>query len=72
MEVPHHRNRQLWRYELEEKLRNFRVLPRRWVMEKTFARPSYSLPGVRRVDEGPAPETVQDLCSFALHRGAAR
>jgi hypothetical protein len=23
MEVPHHRNRQLWRYELEEKPRGF-------------------------------------------------
>ena len=37
MEVPHHRNRQLWRYELEEKPRGFQVLPRRWVVERTFA-----------------------------------
>jgi hypothetical protein len=36
MEVPHHRDRQLWRYGLEEKPRGFRVLPRRWV-ERTFA-----------------------------------
>ena len=37
MEVPHHRDRQLWRYELEEKPRGFQVLPRRWVVERTFA-----------------------------------
>ena len=37
VEVPYHRNRQLWRYGLEEKPRGFRVLPRRWVVERTFA-----------------------------------
>lgn len=37
VEVPHHRNRQLWRYGLEEKPRGFQVLPRRWVVERTFA-----------------------------------
>ena len=37
VEVPHHRDRQLWRYGLEEKPRAFRVLPRRWVVERTFA-----------------------------------
>ena len=36
VEVPHHRHRQLWRYGLEEKPRGFRVLPRRWVVERTF------------------------------------
>ena len=31
-------DRQLWRYGLEEKPRySFRVLPRRWVVERTFA-----------------------------------
>ena len=29
--------RQLWRYGLEEKPRGFRVLPRGWVVERTFA-----------------------------------
>ena len=29
VEVPHHRDRQLWRYGLEEKPRGLRVLPRR-------------------------------------------
>jgi putative transposase len=37
MEVPHHRGKQLWRYGLEEKPRGFQVLPRRWVVERTFA-----------------------------------
>ncbi len=37
VEVPHHPERQLWRYGLEEKPRGFQVLPRRWVVERTFA-----------------------------------
>jgi putative transposase len=32
VEVPHHRERQLWRYGLEEKPSGFQVLPRRWVV----------------------------------------
>ena len=37
LEVPHHPDRQLWRYGLEEKPRGFRVLPRRWVVERTIS-----------------------------------
>ena len=37
VEVPRHPDRQLWRYGLEEKLRGFQVLPRRWVVKRTFA-----------------------------------
>ena len=38
VEVPHHRERQLWRYSLGEKPRGFTVLPqRKWVVERTFA-----------------------------------
>jgi putative transposase len=37
VEVPWHPDRQLWRYGLEEKPRGFQVLPRRWVIERTFA-----------------------------------
>jgi putative transposase len=37
LEVPHHPDRQLWRYGLENKPRGFQVLPRRWVVERTFA-----------------------------------
>jgi transposase len=36
--VPRHPDRQLWRYGFKEKSKNtFRVLPRRWVMERTLA-----------------------------------
>lgn len=38
VEVAVHPDRQLWRYGLEERPKNtFRVLPRRWVVERTFA-----------------------------------
>ena len=38
LDVVRHPERQLWRYGLEEKPRGvFRVLPRRWVVERTFA-----------------------------------
>jgi len=37
VKVPRHRARQLWRYGLEEKPREFMILPRRWVVERTFA-----------------------------------
>jgi putative transposase len=38
LEVPRHPDRQLWRYGLEERpKKGFRVLPRRWVVERTFA-----------------------------------
>ena len=37
VEVPKHRDRQLWRYRLEEKSKGFQVIPRRWVVERTFA-----------------------------------
>jgi putative transposase len=37
IEVPKHRDRQLWRYGLEEKPKGFQVIPRRWVVERTFA-----------------------------------
>src|SRR5215207_4574676 len=35
--LPSHPDRQLWRYGLEDKPRGFQVLPRRWVVERTFA-----------------------------------
>jgi putative transposase len=37
MEVPFHRQRQAWRYGLEERPAGFHVLPRRWIVERTFA-----------------------------------
>lgn len=35
--MPYHPDRQLWRYGLEEKPRGLQVLPRRRVVERTFA-----------------------------------
>jgi hypothetical protein len=32
-----HRQRQAWRYGLEERPKGFQVIPRRWVFERTFA-----------------------------------
>ncbi len=37
VEVPRHPDRQSRRYGLEEEPRGFQVLPRRWVIEMTFA-----------------------------------
>jgi len=37
VEVPQHPDRQLWRSRLEEKPCGLLVLPRRWVVERTFA-----------------------------------
>ena len=37
VEIPRHRDRQLWRYGPEEKPRGFQVIPRRWVDERTSA-----------------------------------
>ena len=38
LHVVRHPERQLWRYGLEERPKHtFRVLPRRWVVERTFA-----------------------------------
>jgi putative transposase len=37
VEVPRHRDRQLWRYGLAEGPKGFQVIPRRWVVERTFA-----------------------------------
>jgi putative transposase len=66
VEVPHHRDRQLWRYGLEEKPRGFRVLPRRWVVERTFA----WLSQVRRLskDYERLPETAEAMIYGAMSR----
>lgn len=37
MEVPRHRDQQLWRYAFEEKPRGFLVFLRRWLVERAFA-----------------------------------
>ncbi len=66
VEVPYHRDRQLWRYGLEEKPRGFRVLPRRWVVERTFAWMELS----RRFskDYERLPETAEAMIYGAMSR----
>ncbi len=66
LEVPHHPDRQLWRYGLEEKPRGFQVLPRRWVVERTFAWLSLS----RRLskDYERLPETAEAMIYGAMSR----
>jgi putative transposase len=66
VEVAYHRDRQLWRYGLEEKPRGFRVLPRRWVVERTFA----WLSQVRRLskDYERLPETAEAMIYGAMSR----
>ena len=66
LEVPRHRDRQLWRYGLEEKPRGFLVLPRRWVVERTFAWLGLS----RRFskDYERLPETGEDMIYGAMSR----
>jgi putative transposase len=66
VEVPYHRDRQLWRYGLEEKPRGFQVLPRRWVVERTFA----WLSQVRRLskDYERLPETAEAMIYGAMSR----
>ena len=66
VEVPHHRDRQLWRYGLKEKPRGFLVLPRRWVVERTFA----WLGQARRLakDYEKLPETGVAMIQWAMSR----
>jgi putative transposase len=66
VEVPHHPDRQLWRYGLEEKPRGFRVLPRRWVVERTFS----WLGQARRLakDYERLPETAVAMIHAAMSR----
>ncbi len=66
VEVPYHRDRQLWRYGLQEKPRGFQVLPRRWVVERTFA----WLSQTRRLskDYERLPETGEAMIYGAMSR----
>ena len=50
-----HPARQLWRYGYDERpARTFRVLPRRWVVERTFAWPGQSRRLARDYERLPA------------------
>ncbi|MBV9453275.1 MAG: transposase [Rubrobacter sp.] len=66
MEVPHHPDRQLWRYGLGEKPRGLRVLARTWVVERTFS----WLGQARRLakDYERLPETAVAMTHAAMSR----
>jgi transposase len=66
LEVPRHRDRHLWRYGLEERPRGFRVLPRRWVIERTFAWLSRSRRLARDYER--LPETGAAMIHAAMSR----
>lgn len=66
VEVPKHRGRQFWRYGLEDKPKGFQVIPRRWVVERTFA----WLLRSRRLarDYERLPETGETMIHIAMSR----
>lgn len=66
MEVPRHPDRQLCRYGLKEKPCGFKVLPRRWVVERTFV----WLRHARRLakDYERLPETAVAMIHAAMSR----
>ncbi len=66
VEIPRHRDRQLWRYGLEEKPRSFQVIPRRWVIERTFAWLGQSRRLAR--DHERLPETGEAMIHGAMTR----
>lgn len=66
VEVPRHRDRHLWRYGLEEKPTGFQVIPRRWVVERTFAWLSRSRRLARDYER--LPETGEAMIHAAMSR----
>jgi putative transposase len=66
VEVPRHRDRHLWRYGLEEKPKGFQVIPRRWVVERTFAWLSRSRRLARDYER--LPETGEAMIHTAMSR----
>lgn len=66
VEVPRHRNRQLWRYGFAEKPKGFQVIPRRWVVERTFAWLARSRRLARDYER--LPETCEAMIHAAMGR----
>ena len=66
VEVPKHRKRHLWRYGLEERPKGFQVIPRRWVIERTFAWLSRSRRLARDYER--LPETGEAVIHAAMSR----
>ena len=66
VDVPFHRKRQAWRYGLEQKPNGFNVIPRRWVVERTFAWLSRSRRLARDYER--SPETSVAMIHLATSR----
>jgi putative transposase len=66
VEVPKHRDRHLWHYGLEERPKGFQVIPRRWVVERTFAWLSRSRRLARDYER--LPETGEAMIHAAMSR----
>ena len=68
LQVVRHRERQMWRYGPEEKPKHAeRVLPRRWVVERTF---TWLVGQSRRLSKGyeRLPETSKAMIHAAMSR----
>jgi putative transposase len=66
VKIPKHRDRRLRRYGLEEKPMGFRVVPRRWVLERSFA--WLSRPRGLACDHERLPETGEAMIHAAMSR----
>ena len=70
VEVPRHRQHQAWRYGLEERPKGFHVVPRRWVVERTFAWLSRSRRLARDYER--LPKTGEAMIHAAMSRTMLR
>ncbi|MDN3562830.1 transposase [Paeniroseomonas aquatica] len=70
VEVLKHRDRHLWRYGLEDKPKGFQVIPRRWVVKRTFAWLSRSRRLARDYER--LPETGKTMIYVAMSRTMIR
>lgn len=66
VKVPFDRQRQAWRYGLEDQSKGFQVIPRRWVLERTFAWLSQSSRLARDYER--LPETGIAMIDAAMSR----
>ncbi|WP_431859244.1 transposase [Azospirillum sp.] len=66
VEVPFHRQRQAWRYGLEERPTGFQAIPWRWVVGRTFAWLSRSRRLARDYER--LPETSVAMVHTAMSR----
>lgn len=66
VEIPYHAARQVWRYGLEEKPKGFQVIPRRWVVERTFAWMSRSRSLAQDYERDPS--TIVVMMQLAMSR----